>query len=471
MKVPTDVFNIKLLVNKQTLAWNNIGQNFIVSVLPYEKTYILNETGQEIFKPILHTEKTIGELFILLKEKYKISDDELLEDILSFIYSLSKRKVLSPKSDEDLKMIEKFGKEMPINPLHSTDEFLPKLSNSQLGFFPIDVHWDITYKCNLNCIHCYLGDLRMKKNDELQYSECIKILEELRSLGTFNITFSGGEPFLKPEFITIVKEARKMGFKINIITNGTLLNNEMIDELKNLFIEINVSLYGLSSDFHEKVTGVKGSYKKTWNAIENLLESKTKFKLKVTAIKQNLNNMNKLINHLEKMGINFELNTSLLPDISESSDIIESCQIPKSTLEEELKDYIRKNINLLKKETWNPVCYAGRQRLVIDPEGNIYPCILLRWNCGNAKEQKIQEIWYNSIPMIFLRMLTKEQFRHCDNCDIKDFCVFCMGRNFLKTKNIFSPADDICLYAKTLKEIYKKETQEGELLKFNKERR
>lgn len=454
-KVLGSILNLKLEIRKKEIAWNVIGENLIFSVLPEDKTYIFNETAKMIIEEmILNSPTTIDKIFNQIKIKFPdIEVKQILEDILSFVYTLFKNKIVYfPNKQEEKSFIKiiKIKDSININTVRSPYEFLPTISKSQLDFIPIDVHFDITYRCNLNCVHCYLGTQKGYKREEINISDVIKILNELKKIGTFSLTFSGGEPFMKEEFLSIVRFAREKGFKVNIISNGTLLTEQTINELNNLCVYINISLYGNKQNVHESITGVNGSFLKTWNAIKILRNTNAKFKVKILVMKQNVEDISYLINSIQKKNIDYEIHSGILPDFSRNLDVVNECQVSTSHIFKKLNSYFKNNIEQYKKENWTPICYAGRQRLGIDPFGNVYPCNLLRFNCGNMLKEDIFEIWYNSPIMNFIRMLTKEQFNYCNDCEAKQFCFFCMAVNFLKTKNIFLPADTTCSFSKGL---------------------
>src|ERR1700704_5188953 len=88
---------------------------------------------------------------------------------------------------------------------------------------PISVHFDLTYRCNERCVHCYLDH---DNHGELTTAECIAVMEDLARAGTLFLTFSGGEIFLRPDLYEILAAARRLHFDISLKTNALLVTAE-----------------------------------------------------------------------------------------------------------------------------------------------------------------------------------------------------------------------------------------------------
>lgn len=92
------------------------------------------------------------------------------------------------------------------------------------ALIPLSVHFDLTYRCHQRCIHCYLpGAWRQGQGPgpELTTAQVKKILDQLAAAGTFFITFSGGEIFLRPDCFSILEYARSLNFSMSVFTSGT----------------------------------------------------------------------------------------------------------------------------------------------------------------------------------------------------------------------------------------------------------
>src|SRR5271168_5649638 len=93
---------------------------------------------------------------------------------------------------------------------------------------PLSVHFDLTYRCNERCVHCYLDH---DDHGELSTSECLGVLEEIARAGTLFLTFSGGEIFLRPDLFEIIGAARRLHFEISLKTNALMITRERAAKL------------------------------------------------------------------------------------------------------------------------------------------------------------------------------------------------------------------------------------------------
>ena len=124
-------------------------------------------------------------------------------------------------------------------------------------FVPLSiVYLDITGECNLHCTHCYHINGQIYEN-ELSNEEIKRILEEISAFGVENITFSGGEPFLRKNFIEIARYTGSLGFKsVNVATNGTLIDREIARQIKLENLNVQVSIDGDIAEIHDSIKEV-----------------------------------------------------------------------------------------------------------------------------------------------------------------------------------------------------------------------
>lgn len=131
--------------------------------------------------------------------------------------------------------------------------------------------WEITSKCNMNCIHCG-SDCKYQNNpDELTTEECIRVIEDLKSLGCELVFLSGGEPLLRKDIDIIIDNITKKGMKVAIVSNGYLVNKKSIEMLK----KYPIIAYGISVDaadayIHDYIRGKRGAFSHVINAIKLL---------------------------------------------------------------------------------------------------------------------------------------------------------------------------------------------------------
>src|SRR6266545_3605449 len=124
---------------------------------------------------------------------------------------------------------------------------------------PLTVHLELTYRCNWRCVFCY--NPRHFDRAALSADEWIAVLDDLRVLGTLNITFTGGEPMAHPEIFRILRAARERAFVVRLFTNATLIDDAAADELAALnLLAVEISIHGATAEVHDQATARTGSF-------------------------------------------------------------------------------------------------------------------------------------------------------------------------------------------------------------------
>ena len=180
---------------------------------------------------------------------------------------------------------------------------------------PFNAGFELTAKCNLDCIHCYANHDRGHR--DFTTEEFKKIFDILVDRGLLECYFTGGEIFARPDFEELYVYAKKKGVAVVLLSNITMLTQKHID----LFLEypvelISTTMYGYTEETYEAITRVKGSYKKFMAALELLKKSGIRFELKFVGMKQNIGDLYKV----RELGceLNVEMVVSL--DIHPMSD-------------------------------------------------------------------------------------------------------------------------------------------------------
>ena len=175
---------------------------------------------------------------------------------------------------------------------------IPELSGD--GFFdlfnikvlerriPIVGSFELTERCNLSCKHCYINlptNNRAARAAELTTEEICRILDEMADAGCMWLLLTGGDPFLRPDFLDIYTYTKKKGICVTVFTNGTMITPKIAD----YFVElpprrIEITLYGMTEATYEAVTGLPGSYKKCIRGIELLHERGLPLRLKTIGL-------------------------------------------------------------------------------------------------------------------------------------------------------------------------------------------
>ena len=130
---------------------------------------------------------------------------------------------------------------------------------------PLNMHLELTYRCNEQCVHCYCvvehGKEAEAAKRELTYEEIVRVLDQLAELGCLYVTFSGGEVLVRRDFFDIVEHARQRGFVYRVYTNGIGLTEERARRLAALEpLTVELSIFSADAAVHDAITRVPGSF-------------------------------------------------------------------------------------------------------------------------------------------------------------------------------------------------------------------
>jgi len=155
-----------------------------------------------------------------------------------------------------------------------------------------DLDMEITERCNNNCVHC---GINLPADDfgaaarEFPTEAIKEILHEAASLGCLTVRFTGGEPLLRKDFEEVYLYARKIGLKVLLFTNATLMTPPLAELFSRLppLEKIEVSVYGMQKTSYESITRTPGSFEAAWRGINLLLERKVPFVVKSALLPPN----------------------------------------------------------------------------------------------------------------------------------------------------------------------------------------
>ena len=313
----------------------------------------------------------------------------------------------------------------------------------QLKGVPFSVVFEITDRCNLKCLHCYQEN---GEKEELSFHEIKVILDDLEKLGTMKVTLTGGEPLLREDFIEIFFYCSQKGFATKLFTNATLLNAEH----KKAFVKkppfaVECSLYGASAKTHESISGVSGSFEKTLANIKWMAAKGTRVFVKSVVLCLNFHEMEDLGRLCHGLGVPFFPTLRVFPSCDPTrsperwrvkTDDLMALRKMKSGFLKKHSDSDNKSGEL--------ICNAGREACCLDAEGKVYPCVALRWECGDLRKQSLPEIWFHSSVLRKIRSFHDQDFKGCVSCQWKRSCNFCPGMSFGEHGDMLLPSKELC---------------------------
>ncbi len=313
---------------------------------------------------------------------------------------------------------------------------------------PSSVILEVTYRCNLRCIHCYVVD---RKKKELTIDEYEKLLRDLRELGTLLLTVTGGEPLIRSDIKELLLLMSDMDFAIRLFTAGYYIDENFADFLRTInLLEVEMSIYGSKPDLHDSITRVPGSFKKLTNAVKLLVERGIRTNLKFVAMKPNYRDVLNTKVLAEKIGADFYYDVIITPRDDFSS---EPLQLRLS--KEEMREFYSTmgiSFEFSPRKVDDFICNAGVGIMAISPYGEVFPCVQLRIKAGNIMEKDIADIWNNAEIFKFLRGRRLKDY-NCGSCPLVDFCFPCIGSIWLERRTMDGCTEGLKNRAEVLREL------------------
>ena len=315
------------------------------------------------------------------------------------------------------------------------------------------LQFELTNRCNERCRHCYLPDSRNFR--DIDTSLAVSVLDQLVDMGTLNVTFSGGECLLHPDFVQILKHAREKDFSIAILSNITLLNDEIIHSLKDANINsLQVSVYSMNPEEHDYITRLEGSHEKTIRNLERLIEADIPVQISCPTMRSTYRSYREVLKWAYSHGIKAYTDYIMMARTDSTTDNLIN-RLTLSETEKLLMDIVNYDIeyrNALASgaeprltDPNDNLCGAGIDSMCIAVNGDFFPCSGFQsYSLGNAYENSVAEVWNNSEALKKLRNIRWKNFPECLKCEAKPYCSMCMVRNLNETGSIFTVNKHFC---------------------------
>ncbi len=395
---------------------------------------VVNPTGMEIVR-LYDGARDVQAISALLAEKYRMSAERARQDVLSYTDDLAAAGLLCSGADEPAQECQ-----------------IPAIKG---------IYLHVTNRCNLNCKHCYAAGMGVSEPLSLEAIFCL--IDELVQMGGESITISGGEPLLRKDIKQVLAYASDR-LETTLLTNGTLIDQEMVESLSRLGIYVQISLDGISRSVHESIRGA-GTFQRTMRAIQLFLERDMgkQLALSVAIMKPNIAEVSGLVEFALQSGIS---RMNMLPVVNQGNAALNWQEINptpdefaqlferlyplfiecrgKLIIRGCLMDFIFGTLA-------NPQetgCPAG-ENLMVDSNGDVYPCSMishLDYSLGNVKNESLSEIRDSARLEQMCQQFAHrtERIAKCQTCDWRGFCRGACPGTALWQKGTIWDTDDLC---------------------------
>jgi radical SAM protein with 4Fe4S-binding SPASM domain len=341
--------------------------------------------------------------------------------------------------------------------------FSAELHQRQAGErVPLQVSIEVTRRCPLECLHCYnnlpMGDMDAKRR-ELTKEEHFRVLDELVEMGCFWILYTGGEIFARKDFLEIYTYAKQKGFLITLFTNGTIINEQIADYLKEWPpFAIEITLYGRTRETYEALTAIPGSYDRCLRGIRLLKERGLPLKLKTVATSINKHEVMAMRRFAEdELGVEFKMDGQINPRIDCSQSPLAVRLTPEEVVALDMaapkgkSEYLR----LAKHDLENPPnlslidtiyhCGGGMTGFALNAYGEMGICVISQHETFGIRESGVQQVWENAL--LGLRARKRTQITKCVQCRIQSLCGMCPANGEMESGNRETPVEFLCQVA------------------------
>jgi radical SAM protein with 4Fe4S-binding SPASM domain len=318
----------------------------------------------------------------------------------------------------------------------SNREFLDAFNKkaSQLRI-PLSGSLDLTHRCNLRCVHCYLGPQAGcwgRQEQEMDTARILEIIDEITGAGCLHLLITGGEPLLRDDFAPVYSHAKKKGLLVTVFTNGTTGIDSVLDLFENLPPRaVEISLYGATASTYDLITGVPGSFDRCMKGISLLLERRIPVRLKTVLMTLNSPDFFAIADLAASLGVEFRFDAAIFPRLNGDRLPLGLRVSPSAAVEREFtnreraadwKLFFEKTRGLpLSDRLYN--CGAGLTGFHIDPYGYLQPCIMANKTRFDLAKGSFMEGWRGTISKIREKVGGKTS--SCNHCERRHLCGFC----------------------------------------------
>jgi radical SAM protein with 4Fe4S-binding SPASM domain len=314
---------------------------------------------------------------------------------------------------------------------------------------PLSVQFDLTYRCNERCVHCYLDHA---DRGEMTTAEMRDVLRQLADAGTLFLTLSGGEVLMRMDFFEVLEYARSLLFSVKIKTNAFMIREKEAQRMRDLGVQsVQVSIYSHRPEVHDAITKLPGSLKRSIAGIRFLQSRGLKVIIANILMRQNLNDYAGVQALAQELGAQWTMDPTITPKMDGNRSVVE-LGIGGDDLQQVFRDpHLVGNVEEFcapPPPVGNEVldelpCSASHTFCYISPYGDVYPCAQFPLSTGNVRKQKFLEIWQHSPQMNEVRSIRSRDLPVCSTCIHLASCTRCPGLAYMEG-NMLGPSSLDC---------------------------
>ncbi len=327
--------------------------------------------------------------------------------------------------------------------------------------------FELTERCNNACLHCNINrpaNDREAKAREMSTEDIRDILAEAADMGCLTVRFTGGEPLLREDFEDVYLRARKLGLRVMIFTNATLITPGLAALLAKVppGASMEVSIYGMTEGSEEAVTRTRGSFAAARRGVGLLAEHGIRFAVKGARLPSNIGEgeefeswARRISDMAEKPSRAVFFDLRARPD-GAKNDLIRSLRMPPeeavkheyrpgSAAAAEMLDFAARFSRIHGDRLFG--CLDGGRKASVDAYGELQPCLLLKHpeTSYRLKNGSLREALLDHLARLReLRARNPEYVSRCGRCFLKSLCQQCPAKSWAEHGTLDTPVEYFC---------------------------
>ena len=342
---------------------------------------------------------------------------------------------------------------------NNMDNFMQILEqNAYRDCIPLKGTFELTARCNFRCNMCYvrLDEKQIQKQGrELTNEEWLEIARQAKEAGMLYLTLTGGEVFARPGFKELYLALSEMGFLIQILSNGYLIDERVMEWLREIPpYAMRFTLYGASNETYERVCGAKDGFDRVSHAVDLIKDAEIPFYLVSTIVKENVHELAEMQKFANKKNVEFRATLSIVKAVRGATQDAEAHRLDILTGYTETVEQMKQSgASRLFGHIKNPldVCGSYRKSFWLTWNGNLQLCSFMEQPAVSLMNgNKFYEAWkllLNQLEQIHMP-------KKCNDCKYEGFCSRCPGALAAECGDCSSVNDEFCSNAKRLYEAF-----------------
>jgi radical SAM protein with 4Fe4S-binding SPASM domain len=323
---------------------------------------------------------------------------------------------------------------------------------------PLDGTIETTFRCNLNCVHCYVNEPANSCNPrsrELSTARLTSLIDEVAEAGCLSLLLTGGECLLRRDFPEVYLHALKKGLLVTVFTNGTLLSERVADLLAEYKPEhLEISLYGATRDTYERITRTSGSFDRCMAGIRRAAARGLSLRLKTMAMVLNRHEVAAMRDFAYGLGAEFLFDVQLNPRVDSRANRHGDWQLTAEeviALDSQDPRLIQELRSLCDRHVRSDAiagadrlysCGAGQTSFAVSPYGGLSLCLLSRKVSFDLRNDTFARGWSEFLPQ--LRSHRWQSQSPCRTCGLISLCGSCPAAAELEHGDPETPIARFC---------------------------